>query len=200
MNPPHPGGFGPWFCAFIVNTARSPKKYTHVVAHTMPHLVVDALNRASSSSSSSLADATTRKRLRNNDNDDDCWIMVFKIGPFTHWLDSVTFLNQWLCKTRGKTHRMERGLELFTLYREKYHLCLWTQTRKRHEALDYFWTQQPLVIMPSPLSPAAPTTAAAVSDNQQQQQEEFKKWLEETRNLFVSREQMTLGAIKARLY
>lgn len=200
MNPPHPGGFGPWFCAFIVNTARSPKKYTHVVAHTMPHLVVDALNRAASSSSSTLTD--TKKRLRNNDND-DCWIMVFKIGPFTHWLDSVTFLNQWLCKTRGKTHRMERGLELFTLYREKYHLCLWTQTRKRHDALDYFWTQQPMVIMPPPVSPSlssSPTpTAAAASDNQQQL-EEFKKWLEETRNLFVSREQMTLGAIRARMY
>lgn len=202
MNNLVPGGYGPWFCAFIVNTAVRPKKYTHVVAHTMPHLVVDALNRNVVDSSGGGGNA--KKRSRDDENQ-DCWIMVFKIGPFTHWSDSVMFLNQWLCKTRGKIHRMERGLELFAAYREQFHLCLWTQTRKRDEALDYFWNQQPLVIIPPPpASPAAAATSLTLDNTtttptKEQQQQEFKAWLEETRSFFANPEKMTLGTIRARI-
>lgn len=190
-----PGGYGPWFCAFIVNTAERPKKYTHVVAHTMPHLVVDVLNNSSSSSSS----GDSKKRTR----DTDCWIMVFKIGPFTHWSDSVAFLNQWLCKTRGKTHRMERGLELFFAHKERLGLRLWTQMRKRDEALDYYWNHQPVVVIPVPppasIEGAAATETTTTTPTEQKQQE-FAAWLQETRNLFVQPEQMTLGVIRARIY
>jgi hypothetical protein len=169
-----------------------PKKYTHVVAHTLPHLVVDVLNRNESSTSN-----------KKRSGSDDCWIMVFKIGPFTHWLDSVAFLNQWLCKTRGKTHRMERGLELFAAHREQFNLRLWTQTRKRDEALDYFWNHQPVAVLPT--TAAAAAAVELVKEREQEQEEEkkeaaFSAWLQETRNLFTQPEQMTLGAICARIY
>lgn len=190
-----PGGLGPWFCAFVVNTAARPKKYTHVVAHTMPHLVVDALNR-----NVVVASNTSKKRTRD---EDDCWILVFKIGPFNYWFDSVAFLNQWLSKTRGKTHRMERGLELFATYREQFCLCLWTQTRQRNEALAYFKTQQPVLIIEKreerekdqqAESSSSPSTLVVASDAW------FKQWIEETRSLFVREEQPSLGSIRARVY
>lgn len=115
-----PGGYGPWFCAFLVNTAPHPKKHTHLVSHAMPHLFADALNRNSGEGSQ------------------DCWIILLKIGPFNHWLDSVAFLNQWLCKTRGIVHRIERGLKLFSTHRERYGLCLWTQMRTRDDVVNQF--------------------------------------------------------------
>jgi hypothetical protein len=42
-----PGGLGPWFCSLFFNTSTSEKckKQTHIVAHTYPHLVLDAMNR-----------------------------------------------------------------------------------------------------------------------------------------------------------
>jgi hypothetical protein len=182
---PPSGGYGPWFCAFVVNTATHPKKYTHVVAHTLPHLVVDALNKNSSSS------------------EEDCWIMVFKIGPFNYWMDSVAFLNQWLCKTRGKTHRMERGLELFALYREQFRLCLWSQTRARNQALYYFHNEQALVVIPA--VPTSPTTAAAATlqgpdMSKEQREQRFRDWLQETKDMFTRAEQPTLAMIRSRIY
>lgn len=173
-----PGGYGPWFCAFIVNTATRPKKYTHIVAHTLPHLVVDALNKGAS--------------------DEDCWIMLFKIGPFTHWTDSIAFLNQWLNQTRGKTRRMERGLELFAQYRDQFRLCLWSQTRPRDEALRYFHNEQSNLIIPPPVvATTAPQPAFTTALSGEQQ---YREWLEETRALFTQPDQPTLGMIRSRVY
>jgi hypothetical protein len=186
-----PGGFGPWFCAFMVNTGEKPKKFTHVAAHTMPHLLVDALNRTGETTNG----AKSRKRTREQ----DCWIMVFKIGPFNYWQDSVDFLNQWLCKTRGKIHRMERGLELFSMYRQRFHLCLWTQPRKRDDALHYFWNNQLVVTVPFPSVAAAAATATTES-KENDKRESFKAWLEESCALFTQSEQPTLGNIRARIY
>lgn len=137
-----PGGYGPWFCAFVVNTAPRPKKHTHIVAHAMPHLVVDALNRtAAAALAPASSSSSSKKRARAvlvAEDAQDCWILIFKIGPFQYWTDSVAFLNQWLCKTRGKIHRIERGLQLFGAHREQLGLCLWTQTRSRDEALAHY--------------------------------------------------------------
>lgn len=199
--PPPPGGFGPWFCAFIVNTAARPKKYTHVVAHTLPHLVVDALNRtAAAAAPPEMVPGKEKKRLREDNNNNDCWIMVFKIGPFSHWADSVAFLNQWICKTRGKHHRMERGLELFSMYREQFHLCLWTQTRKRDEALDYYWDHQPVIETTLPTTIASPLLLPQQQEETQQQQQNFSTWIEETRSLFVNPAQPTLATLRSILY
>jgi hypothetical protein len=195
---PPPGGFGPWFCAFIVNTATHPKKYTHVVAHTLPHLVVDALNRTAAAAAPEMVPGKEKKRLREDNNDNDCWIMVFKIGPFSHWADSVAFLNQWICKTRGKHHRMERGLELFSMYREQFHLCLWTQTRKRDEALDYYWDHQTVIETTLPTTIASPPLP--LPQQEETQQQNFSTWIEETRSLFVNPAQPTLATLRSILY
>jgi hypothetical protein len=198
--PPPPGGFGPWFCAFIVNTATRPKKYTHVVAHTLPHLVVDALNRTAAATTTEVVPGKEKKRPReDNNNNNDCWIMVFKIGPFSHWADSVAFLNQWICKTRGKHHRMERGLELFSMYREQFHLCLWTQTRKRDEALEYYWDHQPVIETTLPTI-ASPPLLPEQQQEEKTQQQQFSTWIEETRSLFVNPAQPTLATLRSILY
>lgn len=130
-----PGGYGPWFCAFVVNTGKDPKKHTHVVSHSMPHLVVDALNRAGG-----------------------CWIILLKIGPFNVWRESLAFLQAWLYQTRGKIHRIERGYELYKHYAERYCLHLWSQTRTRDDAIAY-WQQLP----PPTMAPSSAIAAAAMA-------------------------------------
>ena len=105
-----PGGLGPWFCALFFNTSTESKKQTHLIAHTLPHLACDMLNRP----------GTTSK---------DCWVIMLKIGPFDDWNVALGFLEQWMSRKRGKQRRLERGLELFALYRHAYNLVLWSQTR-----------------------------------------------------------------------
>lgn len=103
-----PGGFGPWFCALLFNTAHDSKKQIHLIAHTLPHLACDMLNR-------------------NGVNNTDCWVIVLKIGPFECWDTAVAFLTQWMSRKRGKQRRLERGLELFAQYSHPYNLMLWSQ-------------------------------------------------------------------------
>lgn len=135
-----PGGYGPWFCAFVVNTGKDPKKHTHVVSHSMPHLVVDALNRAGG-----------------------CWIILLKIGPFNVWRESLAFLQAWLYQTRGKIHRIERGYELYKHYAERYCLYLWSQTRTRDDAIAYWQQLPPPPPPPLPSSNGAAATATTAT-------------------------------------
>ncbi len=102
-----PGGTGPWFCCLLSNTAKNSKKKTHLIAHTLPHLALDVLNRDEAPLPC-------------------CWTMLLKVGPFQQWAASVRFLNLW-SPTRGKKKRFERGLELYMCYRAAYSLHLWTQ-------------------------------------------------------------------------
>lgn len=167
-----PGGYGPWFCGFLVNTGKDPKKHTHVVAHTMPHLIVDALNQTAANQGT---------------NDGACWILVLKIGPFIHWKDSVAFLQHWLTRTRGIVHRIERGIELYCQYREQYALYLWSQTRNRDDAIAYWraltpWCPAPLVA--EPLLEGTGATASATAVPAPDKQMLFRQWLE-TRRDFV---------------
>ena len=61
--------------------------------------------------------------------------MILKIGPFNIWSDAMSFLNLWTEKTRGKARRLERGLELFEMYRERHQLSLWGQTQDKERAV-----------------------------------------------------------------
>jgi hypothetical protein len=94
-----PGGPGPWFCTLLFNTG---KKKTHLIAHTLPHLALDALNREGGG-----------------------WIIILKVGPFEHWTASVSFLALWTSHVNG---RLERGLELYMSYRTVYNLQLWARS------------------------------------------------------------------------
>lgn len=105
-----PGGLGPWFCALFFNTSTDSKKQTHLIAHTLPHLACDMLNRNGAASG-------------------DSWIIMLKIGPFSDWNVAIAFLEQWMSRKRGKQRRLERGVELFALYRQQYGLVLWSQAR-----------------------------------------------------------------------
>lgn len=163
-----PGGYGPWFCGFLVNTGKDPKKHTHVVAHTMPHLIVDALNQAAN------------QGLGSGSN--GCWILVLKIGPFVHWKDSVAFLQHWLTRTRGIVHRMERGIELYCQYREQYALHLWSQTRHRDDAIAHWRTLTPWCPAPHTNAHEDGSPAAATLVRAPDKQLLFREWLQTKRD------------------
>lgn len=138
-----------------------------MVAHTLPHLVVDALNQS------------TGEVDKNN----GCWILILKIGPFTHWKDSVAFLQHWLTRTRGIVHRIERGIDLYCQYREQYALNLWSQTRHRDDAIAYWhnltpWYSAPLVEPLEEGSGATSTSAVQPPDKKIL----FRQWLETKRD------------------
>jgi hypothetical protein len=123
MNAAAAAGAGPWFCSLLFNTSVKCKKQTHLVAHTAPHLAVDALNRS-------------RKRPRKSTGDEvanDFWVMICKVGPFDVWADAMTYLDMWTTKTRGKNKRWERGLELFEMYGKAHNLHLWVQSVPLHQ-------------------------------------------------------------------
>jgi hypothetical protein len=109
------GGMGPWFVALLFNTSDECKKQTHLLAHTMPHLASDVLNKTDS---------------------DDCWIIIIKVGPFEIWDDCVAYLNLWTSRTRGRLRRLERGVEIFRMYANKLGLTFWYQTQSKEHALE----------------------------------------------------------------
>ena len=110
------GGPGPWFCCLLVNTSTKCKKQTHLAVHTSPQLAVDALNRS-------------RKRSRKSSSaeDADFWVMLCKVGPFEEFHNAVAYFQLWTTRTRGKSKRWERGVELFQTYHEAHCLHFWYQ-------------------------------------------------------------------------
>lgn len=110
-----PGGMGPWFNCLFFNTNERSKKKTHLLAHTLPHLGLDYLNRNS-----------------------EGWAIIQKIGPFEVWQDAVDFHKAWNEKTRGKVPRFERGLELYHMYKDTYNLKLWMPTQTQEEVIQTF--------------------------------------------------------------
>lgn len=119
----YPGGHGPWFVALLFNTSEHSKKQTHLLAHTLPHLAVDVLNK------------TTHHR----ENRKNCWVLMIKVGPFDRWSDAIFYLNMWNAKTRGRIKRLERGIDLFKQYHQTYHLTMWVQTRTKNEVIETFY-------------------------------------------------------------
>ena len=107
-----PGGLGPWFAALAFSTS-AEQRQTHLIPHTQPHLVLDALNR--------------RKRHDSTDS----WVLMLKVGPFERWNDCVSFSRAWMDKTRGMLPHLKRGMELYQRYRERYALRIWVQTEPR---------------------------------------------------------------------
>lgn len=108
------GGLGPWFCTLLFNTSDECKKQTHLLAHTMPHLACDMLNRADS---------------------DDCWVILIKVGPFQVWDDCVAYLNLWTSRTRGRIRRLERGVEIFKHFAPQLGLTFWYQNETKETIL-----------------------------------------------------------------
>lgn len=129
------GFLGPWFCSLLFNTSTKCKKQTHLVAHTYPHLTVDALNKNTS----------TNKRKRKDD--EDCWVIIIKVGPFCEWDHATTYLNLWMLHTRGKACRLERGLMLYQEYKEQYGLKMWTQTANRSQLVATFFAEDAAVVV-----------------------------------------------------
>ncbi len=114
-----PGGPGPWFCSLL---AKENGTRTHFIAHTLPHLALDALNSERSSS---------------------VWVMLLKVGPFDQWAESVAFLHQWTTAAdRGRRAKLERGLDLYRQHRQR-KMLIWAHvtsmpmlTSKRSRAED----------------------------------------------------------------
>ncbi len=108
MMKPH-CGYGPWFCALLYNTHNQ----TRVLAHTTPHLEVDALNASSTAP----------------------WAVVLKVGPFESWATAADFLQQWT-----PTRTVERGMQLFACYHIIHNLHLWASTDYQLSVLQGVYT------------------------------------------------------------
>jgi hypothetical protein len=165
------GGPGPWFCSLLLNTSETSKKQTHLIAHTMPHLAVDIFNKSKTDKSY-------------------CWVMLLKIGPFNVWSEAVAFLNLWTDKTRGKSRRLERGLELFSMYGHAHNLCLWGQTKTQQEILEEEAKQPPKKRAKKAIVPAAAAATAAKLKKQKQNQQQAIVWTRvEIQGLFKGEQQ-----------
>ena len=162
------GGLGPWFCSLIFNASQRSKKQTHLIAHTLPHLAVDILNKPASDD-----------KKRSREEEEECWVMILKIGPFEQWQNAMAFLNLWTSKTRGKMRRLERGFELFNDYKDSYGLKLWAQQVDRETSLRNFY---------HPVGGSGGTTSNApilIKDEFEQDEEpENQMTLEELKSIF----------------
>ena len=109
------GGLGPWFCALYVNISNKAKQKTDLRVHTYPLLF---------------------ERLRPK------WVAVIVIGPFVNWKEAETFYGLWKRQTRGISRRMQRGLNLYTSYREKYTLTMWVTNATRQKILNVWKSEE----------------------------------------------------------
>ena len=109
----HPGGPGPWFVALLFNTNGKDKKQSEIVSHTYPHFMVDFLNK--------------------NTDTNTPWILLMKIGPFQDWQESLSFLNSWSYKTKNKTARIEKGIQLWQEHQDK--MTLWIEPRQKSQLI-----------------------------------------------------------------
>lgn len=140
----YPGGLGPWFVAMLINVSNSNKKQTHILAHTYPHLAVDILNKGTYKIGGDDEDKNkqdTKKRSgvsSSSSSKDNFWILLIKVGPFTNWANCISYLNLWSYKTRGRSKRIEKGIELYLQYCNKLSLTLWVQTHTK----NYFETNR----------------------------------------------------------
>jgi hypothetical protein len=82
------GGPGPWFVFLLVNRQT---KYSEVVAHSYPHLMVEVLN-------------FSKKQAQ--------WFCQIMIGPFESWLLCLHIIRQWTDCKQLKT-RIEQAKKIF---------------------------------------------------------------------------------------
>lgn len=118
----------------------------------MPHLALDIFNKSKTDTSY-------------------CWVMLLKIGPFDEWSKAVSFLNLWTDKTRGKTRRMERGLELFAMYGHAHKLSLWGQSQTQEEILENEAKQPPRKRVKKPTVSSKPKKQKIANDLAWKQEE-----------------------------
>lgn len=109
-----PSGYGPWVVALLVHTGQggsSSKRQTELRIETYPELLPWAHARCGQPG----------------------WALVMMVGIFTSWDAAVGFYQQWLQPTRGKTRRIQRGLELIGTWYKQYHLYAWIQSTPASE-------------------------------------------------------------------
>lgn len=166
------GGMGPWFCALLFNTSEECKKQTHLLAHTLPHLAPDVLNKSES---------------------DDCWVTIIKVGPFEVWDECVAYLNLWTLRTRGRLRRLERGIEIFRKYAKPLGLTFWYQNETRETIMEQHkrYKRSKRIVPTETEETKKRPRATSASDNIQ---------LENVEEIFctgVPMENITLGMIKS---
>jgi hypothetical protein len=75
----------------------------------------------------------------------------------------------WTTKTRGKTRRLERGVELFNTYRERYALKMWVQTKTKQQVVEEY----------AAAAAAQTTTATTARHNNKEEEVEAEEEEEE---------------------
>lgn len=125
MSTAHNGGLGPWFCSLYFSLASNPKKQTDLRVHTYPLLLERLMNGPKANS------VGTNSTVGG-------WVLIMVIGYFEQWDDALAFYTLWSKQTRGKTRRIQRGLDLFYRYNKSYKLRMWLQPHHRKRALKLY--------------------------------------------------------------
>lgn len=113
MGTPAPIGFGPWVIALLVHTGKgASKRQTEIRIDTYPELLPWAHRQCGQHG----------------------WIVVMMIGIFESWHTALLFYHQWLQPTRGKTRRIQRGLELHGQWWRQHDLRMWVQSKTLAQA------------------------------------------------------------------
>jgi hypothetical protein len=108
MATPVPIGFGPWAIALLVHTGKgTSKRQTEIRIETYPELVPWAHRQGGQPG----------------------WVIAMMVGVFESWRAALAFYHQWLQPTRGKTRRIQRGLELHEQWWKPYGLHMWIQSK-----------------------------------------------------------------------
>jgi hypothetical protein len=131
------GGFGPWYCTLLFNTSKNSKKQTHLVAHSTPSLFPMIMNRVSAKRPPPSNVNPTQQQQQQQQHSGIGWVIMQQIGPFKSWGNCIAFLALWTNKTRGKTRRLERGVNLFTTYAtaEEEKLTMWTRMDTKEDVI-----------------------------------------------------------------
>ena len=70
------------------------------------------------------------------------WITIVVVGPFENCNDAMSFHELWAKQTRGITRRIQRGLNLYASYRNKYNLKMWVTQVSKETVLKAWRDQQ----------------------------------------------------------
>jgi hypothetical protein len=71
--------------------------------------------------------------LNKNTDTNTPWILLMKIGPFQDWQESLSFLNSWSHKTKNKTARIEKGIQLWQERQDE--MTLWIEPRQKSQLI-----------------------------------------------------------------
>ena len=117
--------------------------------------------------------------------------LLSQVGPFSSWLSCINYVQLWTHRTRGKSRRLETGIELYRRTHRDQRLYLWCLTAPQEEARARIAESRKRKRAAPPA--AAPSVAETLRAGRQLFQE-----LEQCIAFFASDEPKSLKALRER--